>query len=132
MNDIDELIGNVAPFLGCRGRRKQGEEFHEWPDGEVYRYYSLREQLGIYGEAFQEQEPAAGMSELHRDTVESISSAVPTGERPGIGLIRHDPSKDEVWVKISIRKSNGRTVKTSIETSASRTPSRLSTTATRA
>jgi ABC-type Fe3+-hydroxamate transport system substrate-binding protein len=100
VKDIDEIIENVAPFVGCRGRRYWSEESrYKWPDGEPYRYYSLREHLEMYGQAFQEQERAEAMSELHRATIEDITSRVPrSGDRPEIGLIWHDPSTQEFWV----------------------------------
>ncbi len=87
-DDIDEIIQNVAPFLGSAARRKRGEDFYKWPDSEPYRYYSLREQLDIYGQAFQQQERAAAMAEVHRTTIQEVKSRLPAREdRPSIGLI---------------------------------------------
>ena len=93
-DDIDEITGNVAPFLGSAARRKRGAEFYKWPDEEPYRYYSLQEQLDIYGQAFQEQERAAAIAEIHRTTIEDVKSRLPAQEdRPSIGLI-HPTSPD--------------------------------------
>jgi len=98
-DDLNELNENVAPFLGCRGRRAVGDGFYQWPDGEPYRWYSLREQVEIYGEAFQEQERAAALNELHRNTIEDIKSRVPDGDGPEIGLIQHNPEwGNPTWV----------------------------------
>jgi len=98
-DDLDELIENVAPFLGCRGRRFQPEGWYQWPDGEPYEWYSLREQVEIYGEAFQEQERAAALKQLHRNTIEDIKSRIPDGDGPEIGLIQHNPEwGDPTWV----------------------------------
>jgi len=90
-DDLNELIENVAPFVGARGRRYVGEDWYQWPDGEPYRWYTLREQVEIYGEVFQEQERAAALNELHRTTIEDIKSRVPDGDGPEIGLIQHNP-----------------------------------------
>lgn len=93
-DDIDEIIENVAPFLGSAARRKRGADFYKWPDEEPYQYYSLREQLDIYGRAFQEQERAAAIAEVHRTTIEDVKSRLPSREeRPSIGLI-HPTSPD--------------------------------------
>jgi len=98
-DDLNELNENVAPFLGCRGRRAVGDGFYQWPDGEPYRWYSLREQVEIYGEAFQEQERATAMNELHQNTIEDIKSNIPAGDGPEIGLIQHNPEwGDPNWV----------------------------------
>jgi len=89
-DDIEEIMQNIAPFLGNASRRTRGEDFYEgaWPDGHPYRYYSIREQLEIYGQAFQQQERASAMAEVHRETIESVRSRLPPeSERPSIGLI---------------------------------------------
>jgi ABC-type Fe3+-hydroxamate transport system substrate-binding protein len=92
--DINEIIENVAPFLGSAARRKRGADFYKWPDEEPYRYYGLHEQLDIYGQAFQQQERAAAMAEIHRTTIEDVKSRLPAREdRPSIGLI-HPTSPD--------------------------------------
>ncbi len=109
-DDIEEVAENIAPFLGNASRRNRGDDFYEgaWPDGEPYPYYSIREQLEIYGRTFQQQERASAMAELHRETIQSVRSRLPPeSERPSIGLIHPtwpDPQNGEFAVYNPISK----------------------------
>jgi len=85
-SDIEEVTENVAPFFGCFTREKRADDWANWPNGE-YRYYSIYEILGKWGDVFQEPERAQALNEMGQSFFEQLQSELPPAEdRPTIGL----------------------------------------------
>lgn len=80
-DDIDEIAGEVAPFLGNYIRRR-GDDWHD------YRYYTLYEAFEIVAAAFRERERYEAFRTVHDEMLATIRSSLPsTKERPTVGLL---------------------------------------------
>ena len=80
-SDVEEVAGNVGPFLGNMIRR-HGDAWHD------YRYYTLYEAFEKIAEAFQERERYEAFRSIHDPLMEDVRSRLPPeSERPEIGLL---------------------------------------------
>jgi len=78
--DIDEIRGNVAPFLGNLGYRRSDD----WHD---YRYYTLYETFEKLAEAFDERERYEAFEQFHDEFIADIQVRLPPAdERPSVLL----------------------------------------------
>jgi ABC-type Fe3+-hydroxamate transport system substrate-binding protein len=97
-SEVEEIRGDIAPFFGNVSRRKRGEEWPNWPDGEPYPYYSIPEFVGRYGDLFQVSERAATLNEFYRTALEEMRSRVPSEtEQPTVAVLnaRNNPETSD-------------------------------------
>jgi len=78
--DIDEIAGNVAPFLGNLGYRRSDD----WHD---YRYYTMYETFEKLAEVFDERERYEAFEAFHDDYIADIQTRLPpAADRPSVLL----------------------------------------------
>jgi ABC-type Fe3+-hydroxamate transport system substrate-binding protein len=96
-SEITEIHDNIAPFFGNVSRRKRGDSWPNWPDGESYPYYAISEFVSRYGDLFRVSDRAAALNEFYRTAIEEMRSRVPQeSERPTVGVLnaRNNPDSD--------------------------------------
>jgi len=80
-DDLEEVRGNVAPFLGNVIFRRTDE----WHD---YRYYTLYEAFEKVAEVFQEQARYDALKSVHDDLIATVQSRLPApDQRPNAALV---------------------------------------------
>lgn len=80
-DDLEEIRGNVAPFIGNVIFRRTDS----WHD---YRYYSLYEAFEKVAEIFQEKARYEAIKSIHDDTVATVQSRLPApDDRPNAALV---------------------------------------------
>jgi ABC-type Fe3+-hydroxamate transport system substrate-binding protein len=96
--EIDEIAGNVAPFFGNVSRRKRGDGWPNWPNGESYPYYSISEFVDSYGDLFRVPERAEALNQHYRERISAMRSRVPSrSDQPTVAVLnaRNNPETAE-------------------------------------
>lgn len=97
-DEVEEIHDEIAPFFGNASRRKRGDGWANWPDGESYSYYAIPEFVTLYGDLFRVQERAAALNEFYQSAMADMQSRVPsTGDKPTVAVLnaRNNPETAE-------------------------------------
>jgi len=79
-DDIEEIRGNVAPFIGNLGFRRSDD----WHD---YRYYTMYEAFEKVAATFRERERYEAFADLHEEFISAIQAELPpASDRPSVLL----------------------------------------------
>ncbi|QLG27934.1 ABC transporter substrate-binding protein [Halorarum halophilum] len=90
-DDVEEIAGNVGPFLGNLIFRREDE----WHD---YRYYTLYEAFEKVAELFQEQERYRAFESLHDEFLADVQTRLPPAdERPNVLLVYEGSDEPEAF-----------------------------------
>ncbi|WP_313692494.1 ABC transporter substrate-binding protein [Halorarum halobium] len=90
-SDVDEIAGNVAPFVGNLIFRRSDD----WHD---YRYYTLYQAFEKIAEVFQERERYEAFKQLHDEFIAEIRTRLPPAdERPDVFLTFEGTTEPETF-----------------------------------
>lgn len=90
-DDVEEIAGNVGPFLGNLIFRREDE----WHD---YRYYTLYEAFEKVAGLFQEQERFRAFESLHDEFLADVQTRLPPAdERPNVLLVYEGSDEPEAF-----------------------------------
>ncbi|MDF9748257.1 ABC transporter substrate-binding protein [Natrinema salsiterrestre] len=97
-DEVQEIHDTIAPFFGNVSRRKRGDGWPNWPNGESYPYYTIPEFVERYGELFQASERATALNEFYRTAQKEMRSRVPSeSDKPTVAVLnaRNNPETAE-------------------------------------